>query len=269
MCLGGQFVRHGPAIRPRPPPLPGSLSHAAGGYRRGVAPPRAPVDSLDGAAAGSRVPLSPGDAHHLARVRRLGEGDAIEVFDPQGRTAAATLVRDGDAWHVRLTNNPQAAPANSAARLTVAAAVPKGQRAEWMVEKLAELGVGRLVPLIAARSVVEPGGGKLDRWRRVAGAAAKQSRATPITLDSPVRLADALADLPQPAVALATEVEAETLATMHDVVTLLVGPEGGWTPAELDGFRAAGCRFATLGPTVLRIETAAVCSAAVAASVAR
>ena len=188
------------------------------------------------------------------------------MFDPNGRLAKAVLRKDEDHWIAELVEAPRSAGVSPLSTLTICSAVPKGNRADWMVEKLAELGVGRLVPIVTGRSVVDPGGNKLDRWRRIASEAAKQSRAaTTMVVGEVTALADALARHGQGAVVLSTEGPGGPLGALSADV-LFVGPEGGWNDAELGAFRTAGTPFVTLGPSILRVETAAVCGAAVIAS---
>lgn len=121
-------------------------------------------------------PLDPSEAHHTRDVLRLNRGDEVELFDESGATARGTIeASDRSAVSVRIetiNHDP-----TSRAPITVAAAVPKGERADWMIEKLSELGVDRFIPLETARSVVVPAGrNKLQRWNRIAIESAKQSR---------------------------------------------------------------------------------------------
>ena len=141
--------------------------------------------------------------------------------------------------------------------VTVAFAVVKGQRPEWAVQKLTEIGVDRIVPLVAARSVVRwpPGesGGQLARLRRVAREAAMQSRRVWLpVVDGVTSFADVAAE---PGATLA---HPGGLPPSLRRPVVLVGPEGGWDGAELD----AGVPLVGLGPSVLRTETAAVVAAA-------
>ena len=218
------------------------------------------VASLEGAAAGDVLPLADAEARHATAVRRLGQGEAVTLLDPAGRTAGARLSRGEAGWAVRLTEAPAGPP--SRARLTVYAAVPKGARADWMAEKLCELGVARWVPLLTRRSTVNPGANKVARWRRLAAEAAKQSGSPPTLVDDPTPLAEALAGCRSPTV-LTTERDAPPLAAAESA---WVGPEGGWDGVELAAFDEAGARYATLGDSVLRVETAAIVAAAVARS---
>ena len=204
------------------------------------------------------IPLPAEAVRHLTRSLRLGEGDPVVAFDDEGRTAPATLKRDGDAWLATLDDAPTAAEALP--ELTVCCAVPKGPRADWLAEKLGELGVTRLVPLLTKHGVVDPGQGKVDRWRRLAAQAARQSRSPGVLeITEPLDVATALTELGS-GVVLTTERPA---AGLGQASIVYIGPEGGWTEAELAQFDDAGCSFATLGVTVLRVETAAVAAAAV------
>ncbi|MGC4032960.1 MAG: RsmE family RNA methyltransferase [Tepidisphaeraceae bacterium] len=209
------------------------------------------------------ISADPTQAHHLRTVLRLAVGDRVEAFDASGRTAVAVVT----ALEPTLTLHAEAvtdAPPRPV--ITVASAVPKGDRADWMVEKLSEIGVNRFIPLRTARSVVHPEGNKTDRWHRIAVEAAKQSRRPGVlTID---RLIDVRKLLPtlqdQSAVFFSTRPSAEgfnAIAAKRHSAFLLIGPEGGWTDDEETAFVAAGLTPASLGRTILRIETAAVLAA--------
>ncbi len=223
--------------------------------------PRARATLPPDAAAGTVVPLDEGVARHLVTVRRLQTGDAVELFDGAGRQAEATLVV-AQSVTATLVETPTS---STLPPLVVCSAVPKGQRADWLAEKLGELGVSTWVPLKTARSVVDPGDNKLDRWRRLADAAATQSRSpTTMTVESTHSLADALAAVGS-GIVMATERPGDALHAGAGGV-FYIGPEGGWSDGELEAFDAAGCTFATLGPTILRIETAAILAAGIVRS---
>ena len=190
------------------------------------------------------------DRHHLERVLRLRSGEELTVSDGRGGWRRCrfgpTLEPVGDAGH-----EPRAFP-----EVTVAFAVVKGQRPEWAVQKLTEIGVDRIVPVVTARSVVRwpvgGGSGHLDRLRRVAREAAMQSRRAWLPVVGDVAAFAALAA--EPGAALAHPGGGSPSLT-HP--TVLVGPEGGWDDAEL----AAGPVQVRLGRHVLRTETAAVVAA--------
>lgn len=194
--------------------------------------------------------LVPDDRHHLERVLRLRPGDELTVADGAGRWRRCrfgpVVEADGDV-------EVEAAPAPA---ITLAFALTKGERPEWAVQKLTEVGVDRIVPFVSARSVVRwdeaKAGRNAERLRRVAREAAMQSRRAflPVVEDV-AEFADVVT---RPGAALAApDGGPPDLARP----CLLVGPEGGWTDEEL---ALAPARVA-LGSTVLRAETAAVAGA--------
>ncbi|MGI8984068.1 MAG: RsmE family RNA methyltransferase [Acidimicrobiales bacterium] len=195
--------------------------------------------------------LSAGDRHHLERVLRLRPGDEVTVSDGAGGHRAC---RFGPALEPvgEIERAPRPGP-----ELTVAFAVVKGQRPEWAVQKLTELGVDRIVPLLSARSVVRwpPGeaGNQLGRLRRVAREAAMQSRRLWLPEVAGVTTIDELAAATGAALAQAG---GDPPGLARPVV--LVGPEGGWDDDEL----AAAPALVGLGTSVLRTETAAVVAGA-------
>jgi 16S rRNA (uracil1498-N3)-methyltransferase len=209
-----------------------------------------------------RVRLPEETAHYLANVLRLEEGAAVTAFDAGGRSGAAVLL-GGGVLEVSEVREAAVWP-----RLTLASAVPKGDRADVLVEKLAELGVARFVPMRTERSVVHPEGtGKLSRWERIAVEAARQSEAPLVLEIAPLMTLPELVKTWSAgtkvwlAVTQSAGMGPEVLPG-PDVV--LVGPEGGWSEAEtgmLLGQRSAEVHPVTLGPTVLRVETAGVIGA--------
>lgn len=228
--------------------------------------------------------LDPAQAHHLRDVLRLTHGSAVEVFDDAGATAPAVLhlLSDGTAA-VSVENIVPAV--TSGLRWTVASAVPKGERADWMVEKLSELGALAFIPLATARSVVLPEGkNKRERWERLATQAARQSRrAGVMRIEELTPLEAAIAAVGKAGEGtihaahkagwfLATEVpampvgQAVALGRGLEELTLFIGPEGGWSAGEIAAFQKAGLTAVQLTSTVLRVETAAVAAAAVVAS---
>ena len=191
--------------------------------------------------------LSSEESRHALRVLRLGAGDRVTVFDPR-ETWSGEIESTAGSVTIRLLEK---LPAPALPRVVVAAAAPKGARLDWMIEKLAELGVAEFIPVRFARSVVEPGEGKRRRIEKIALAAAKQSGA-PMMKISPER---AVAELPAEAWLAAPGGTERPPAGSGCVV---VGPEGGLTSEE----EARFARRFSLGPTILRIETAAVVAAA-------
>jgi len=193
------------------------------------------------------VILSPEESRHALRALRLSAGDPVTVFDPQEAWSGQIQSTAGPVT-VRLLERLRT-PALP--RVIVAAAVPKGARLDWMIEKLAELGVSEFVPVRFARSVTEPGEGKRKRLEKIAVAAAKQSGAPMMRIS----LEQGVDQLPADAI-LASPGSGDPAPKGGGCV--VVGPEGGLTAAEESRFPR---RF-SLGPTILRIETAAVVAAA-------
>jgi 16S rRNA (uracil1498-N3)-methyltransferase len=200
--------------------------------------------------------LSERDRHHLVRVVRLRDGDVVTVTDGGGRwrpcrLRAGTLDVDGD-----VVAEPAPSPA-----ITVAFAPVKGDRPEWVVQKLTEIGVDRIVPLRCERAVVRWPADRVprqvDRLRRVAHEAVLQCRRVwAPEIAEPVDFAAALG---WPGAAIA---EPGGAPASLESPLLLVGPEGGWSPAELAAADVVGAPRIGLGPHVLRAETAAIVGAA-------
>lgn len=204
------------------------------------------VDGLDS------VSLSAHDAHHLFRVLRLRDGEPVTVSDGRGSWQSSTVADGG----LRPVGEVVFEPAGT--QLTIATAIPKGDRLEWMVQKLTELGVSEIVLLNCERSVVrwkdDRAGKQLARLARVACEAAAQSRRVWLPhLSGPVDVATT-AGLPG-AVVADPDGEAATALARPSVV--LIGPEGGFTEAE----RQLCGRSVSLGRNILRVETAALYAA--------
>ena len=198
--------------------------------------------------------LSPADRHHLERVLRLRAGDEITVADGAGHWRLCQF-GPGDPEPV----GPVEVEKRLLPGVAVAFALTKGERPEWTVQKLTELGVDGIVPFVAERSIVrwspERAATQSERWRRIAREAASQSRRAWLPEVADVaRFADVVA---QPGAALA-EQGGDAPSLVHPF--LVVGPEGGWSPTE----RAAAEGLPTVGLSVhvLRSETAAITAGA-------
>jgi 16S rRNA (uracil1498-N3)-methyltransferase len=217
--------------------------------------------------------LSPDDVHHLGRVLRLRDGEEVIVSDGAGHWAR-TRWTGGNSQPGALTalcdgagpggdGSVQFEPAPSP-QLTVAFAPTKGERPEWVVQKLTELGIDRVVPLVSERSVVRWSGargqGAVERLRRVAREAAGQCRRVWLPEISEVVRFDALGGLGAPGDVVLAQLSGDRLRSSHRVVA--VGPEGGWSGDEL----GSGLPTVGFGLSVLRAETAAVTAAALMVS---
>jgi 16S rRNA (uracil1498-N3)-methyltransferase len=216
-----------------------------------------------------RLIITAADHRHLARVLRAQAGDTVTLFDGVGNEVEARITRVGRTDTELLLG---AASARSRAPreplLVLLTAVPRGPRMDLLVEKTCELGVSRIVPVLTERSVVRPDAARRGRWEKIAREAARQcGRADVPDVDAPTVLATALAapDLPRRRL-MAWEGEGGTpLRSRSDggePTALLVGPEGGFTGAEVEAARHAGFDTVTLGHRILRVETAAMVAVA-------
>ena len=228
--------------------------------------------------AGDNVTVTGPEARHAASVLRLGVGDAVQLFDGQGGQCDGVIQAiDAASLVVAITVRGDTS-STVGIELTLATAIPKGPRADWMVEKCAELGVAVLQPIHFARSVVEPGMGKLERWRRLALSAAKQSgTARSMAIREPMPLGAFLIGLGESTCLFGvTQGGAPALIDRLSKLTegspplgslaILIGPEGGFTTEECLILDGAGVLPASWARSVLRIETAAIAAAAVFAA---
>lgn len=202
------------------------------------------------------------EAHHITTVRRFGVGERIVLFNGDGNEYAAEIV--GLAKKTVTLNVLSARAVNRELEfpLVVASAIPKGDRADFLVEKLTELGVTRFVPLITARSVVVPKESTVEKFQRAVIEASKQcGRNRMMVVDSPHKWESFIArgDLPQTKLVLHTAPGLPEPA--RGAAAVAVGPEGGFTQAEVDSALAVGWKAISLGPRVLRVETAAIVAA--------
>jgi 16S rRNA (uracil1498-N3)-methyltransferase len=216
---------------------------------------------------GDRVIFDAAAAHHLGRVLRAAAGDLVQAVDT-----------DGALLSVRLTTiAPRAAEGvivararletESPLRLTLAQAVPKGDKMEGIVRMTTELGVRRVIPLLTERTVVRPEpdrwAARLARWQRVAREAAQQSGRAAVPEITPPRPLSGWRPDPEADGLLICFWEEETRGLEGRLptgpcaaATVIVGPEGGLTAAEVGGLIDAGALVAGLGPRVLRTDTA-------------
>src|SRR5262245_7882502 len=220
-------------------------------------------------------PLAPGllrlegaQAHHLLHVLRIGVGQIVALFDGSGFEASAELTGAANGVAELTVRELRAANTETAVSLVLAAAVPRGDRFGWLIEKATELGVRRFVPLITERSIVTPGTGKLDKMRRTIVEASKQcGRSRLMELESPVPWDEFVAREFAAVGGWVSHPNGESVDELAcpaaGSLVAAVGPEGGFTEAELQLAVQAGATLVSLGPRILRIETAAVALAAV------
>jgi 16S rRNA (uracil1498-N3)-methyltransferase len=217
-----------------------------------------------------KLALDPGEMHHALNVLRMKEGDRATVFNGQGVEATVEVAKAGkDALVLRKIQVSKTPPL--AAEITLGQAVPKGKNMELIVEKATELGVAAIAPLLSERTVVrcdeDEALSKREKWQRTVIEAAKQCGqnwlprvAKPVTPKDFFAQKDKydlmlIASL-QPGAVPVKQALAEAKSPRK--VLVLVGPEGDFTPAEINLARNHGCQPVTLGPIILRTETAAI-----------
>jgi 16S rRNA (uracil1498-N3)-methyltransferase len=235
-----------------------------------IPPSHWPADS-------AQAVLDGAESRHAATVLRVQPGDSLEVFDGAGRAATA-IVSSVTKSQVHLQLAPSRTTPPPAARLVLAVAVPKGASMDWIIEKAVELGATEIVPLLTQRTVVRvPAPERPERqrkWQRLATEACKQCGQNWLPLVHPPRpLPEALATLPPasfgwPLVAC-LQPDARPLRTvLHRLpppsppapadAAIWIGPEGDFTPDEYTELRSTGLHPVSLGPIILRVETAAL-----------
>ncbi len=216
---------------------------------------------------GSIVDLPAETASHIAKVLRARSGDELVLFNGDGRDLAGSIesVRGSK---VRVTvGRAISGDRESPLAVTLLQCVPRGDRMDFIVQKATELGVRHIVPVLSHRSVVRLDAGqastKAQHWRAVAVSACEQSGRNRLpAIDAPRPLIDYLGEAPAtPRTRLVLDPEPSPAAAPWSAGTSLeiaVGPEGGFTPEELEAFRLAGFHRVSLGPRILRTETAAI-----------
>ena len=228
------------------------------------------------AAPGARVELPEHVAHHAREVLRLRAGAEVHVFDGAGHEWHAVLDEVSRRSVSARMLQAVAARAESPLRLVLAMAALKGDRMELVLQKATELGVAEIWPVVtfrtdaAARPALE--GSRAERWERVASGAAEQCGRAHVPRLAPTTTLHGLIERPfdgRRIALLETPGHAPLSSLPLDNTSpllLLVGPAGGFEPGEADELRAAGFVWASLGPRILRAETAAVAAIAIAQS---
>jgi 16S rRNA (uracil1498-N3)-methyltransferase len=216
--------------------------------------------------------LTGAHANHLIRVLRVRIGQEFDI-------AAGSAVRRGRVVSVAEGRVEfelgEEIPTLVAANITLLLAIFKFDRMEWAIEKCTELGVRKIVPVIARRTdahLAAASAKRTERWRRIALQASEQSRrSSPPEIADVIKLRNSM-DLPGDVRIVLSESEQQT--QLRDLlgnraagdILLAMGPEGGWAEDELRGFQEQGWTSASLGPTILRAETAAIAATAIVIS---
>ena len=226
--------------------------------------------------AGDSVEISGDLAHRISKVLRLRAGDEMALFDGSGTDARVRI----DVVTARTVTGSVVerapGPAEPRVRVSLYQSITKGERFEWLLEKGTEIGVSRFVPLITARAVVRTGGegNRMERWRRIVVEATEQCERSrvpdiepPTSFDDALRTATGVLLLPYEAAGEAERtVQAAIDASIDelfacDEVSVFIGPEGGYEPAEVERAKEHGALVVTMGERVMRSETAGLVAA--------
>jgi 16S rRNA (uracil1498-N3)-methyltransferase len=215
--------------------------------------------------------LREGEAHHARDVLRMQRGDKLVVFNGEGREVTAELVDlTRDEIQLRKLHEAQTPPLRC--RITLGQAIPKGKNMDLIVQKAVEIGASEIAPLISERTIVDlppfEAETKRAKWQQVAIEAAKQCGQNWLPrVQTPRNLKYFFADQPRYDLQLIGSLQSDAKHLKEILredrqsprsVLMMVGPEGDFTPAELALAKSNGCRPITLGPIILRVETAAI-----------
>jgi len=227
---------------------------------------------------GTNAPLPQSEGEHLTRVLRLKDGDRIIAIDGKGKQVQAALRQRSGQVELEALEAPTAEAQSSVLPITLEMAVLKGDAMEWVVEKAVELGIQTIIPVLTAHTVVQTKnkGPEVfrERWQKIADQALKQcGRLDAMRVELPIPLERLLSEQPAKATAPRLWCDEAARENAGDLLTwvrqhpatqfrLLIGPEGGWSQNERDllarSSKMEPIHTVSLGPLVLRAETAAI-----------
>jgi 16S rRNA (uracil1498-N3)-methyltransferase len=228
------------------------------------------VDPQDIAPEGS-VTLAGDEFHHLRNVCRLEEGERVELLDGRGRIATAKIQTIGKKSAELTIEDIRDLPPPPQPRVTLVICVPRFQKMDLIIQKSVELGADRIIPVVSERSFVKTLSKDLDskvkRWRKIASEACKQSgRAWPLEIADFTKLAETMkSSVPERSLFLyegegTRDVKSALTAwgAVKEPLTVFIGAEGGFSRGEVEEFSGRGFAPVTMGPLVLRVETACI-----------
>ncbi len=222
---------------------------------------------------GQHATLTGAEAHHLAHVMRAKSGDEVTLFDGSGCEFSARIESIGKSRIELAVLERSAADRESPVQLTLAVALPKGERQRWLIEKAVELGVANLIPLITERGVAQPTASSITRLERTAMESAKQCGRNRLLVIEPPRIWEDTAPaanaggaglrwLLHPGGRTLSAAWSAAANPRPSSVIAAIGPEGGFTDREVQLGLDSGWQLVDLGSRILRVETAAVAVAA-------
>ncbi|MGH9615824.1 MAG: RsmE family RNA methyltransferase [Acidobacteriaceae bacterium] len=214
-------------------------------------------------------------AAHLARVLRAQIGQQFDIV--AGNAVRRGVIEQIAAEAIEFSLHEELPPTQTCP-LIVALSIVRFERMEWAIEKLTELGVARIIPLVAQRSekhLVQSAAKRCERWQKISRESAQQSRRAGVPeISIPMSVPDCIAE-PKSSLRLLLSEDERTQSLWESLMTTAgpatasqeiyaaIGPEGGWTPSEFSTFAQAGWRSVSLGPNILRTETAAIAVASI------
>ncbi len=221
--------------------------------------------------------ISGEEAHHIIRVLRFKKGQEINLFDGSGQIYIGKIEEIlKDELKGAIINKKEGKIPKI--RVNLYQSIPKGERFDWLIEKAAELGVKKIIPIYTERSIVKNiSASKLERWQRISlGACEQSNRADIMAVSAPLDLTEALKVLPLNSVSIIPW-ESENIKTFEDIVkpnklpdeiNIFIGPEGGFSNKEIEIAVSKKAIPVTLGPRILRVETAGLLSVVLAMNLA-
>lgn len=219
---------------------------------------------VDGPISLGEISLTGEEVHHLATVQRFSEGDLVVLFNGDGRRYSATVLSVAKRYVLLDVTSVEESRSELGSPCWIASALPKGDRFDFLLEKLTELGVTDFVPLLTERSVVVPKEEKRDKWRRAVIEASKQcGRDRLMRVHSPQSFQELLSRADLPLRRQIAHPSGNALSRSDGEILFAVGPEGGFTEEEVAAAVEQGWEKVSLGPRILRIETAAIALASV------
>ena len=214
--------------------------------------------------------------HHLRQSLRLQPGETLTITDDRGVRYRTEILEVTHRVLIGRILETSTAPPTTSPSLVLAQSLLKGEKMDWVIQKATELGVDRITPILARQSIVRPRTERIEhqrvRWQRIALEAAQQSERWSVpAIDEPATVSQMLSCSQTAAskLLLVERAQGSPLRSLslpdgnHDTVTILIGPEGGWAQEELRAATDHGFVTVTLGPRILRAETAAIAAVSV------
>lgn len=215
------------------------------------------------------------DAHHIGRVLRMKPGECLSLSDPQGQTGVARILRITPEKVMLALEEQAIRQTEPPVRLWLAQGLPKADKLEFIIQKAVELGAAGIIPVQTDNAVVrydaQKSHVKTQRWQKIAAEAAKQCGRQYIPAVTPIHSLTQVLDKLDSKTLYIMPYENESAQTLEKIlkenqkqdIVLLIGPEGGFTPDEAALCRSRGVHTVTLGPRILRTETAALAALAI------